>query len=64
MKNQFKNQRILVTGATGSWGNELIKQLLFFSPKQIICYSRGESAQVIMKRKFNNKKLNINRTNI
>jgi len=58
MKNIFENKSIFVSGATGSWGNELVKQLLqFHNPKEIIIYSRGEFAQVSMERKFNNKKL-------
>ena len=58
MKNIFENKSIFVSGGTGSWSNELIKQLLqFHNPKEIIIYSRGEFAQVLMERKFNNKKL-------
>jgi len=50
MKEKYK---ILVTGGTGSWGNELIKQLIDKSEiEQIIVYSRGEHKQVEMKRKF------------
>lgn len=54
---QFNNQVILITGGSGSWGNELTSQLLEFNPKQIIIYSRGEIAQVAMNRKFLNPKL-------
>lgn len=50
----FKDSVVLITGATGSWGNELIKQLLERDPKQIIVFSRGELAQVMTKIKFNN----------
>ena len=53
----MKNKRILITGGTGSWGNELTKQLLTLNPKQIIIYSRNEFNQVKMSRLFNNKKL-------
>ena len=49
----FKNKTIAITGATGSWGNELTKQLLEKEPKKIIVFSRGELAQVNMQRKFN-----------
>lgn len=48
---------ILVTGGTGSWGNELVKQLLEQNPKEVRIYSRGEFAQVIMQRKFNDNRL-------
>jgi FlaA1/EpsC-like NDP-sugar epimerase len=50
----FKDSTVLITGGTGSWGNELINQLLEKDPKQIIVFSRGELAQVMTKIKFNN----------
>ncbi|MFA6513912.1 MAG: SDR family NAD(P)-dependent oxidoreductase [Patescibacteria group bacterium] len=53
----FKNQVILITGGTGSWGNELTKQMLEKEPKQIIVYSRSELQQVNMQRKFNDPKI-------
>lgn len=31
----FNNKTILVTGGTGSWGYELVKQLLTHNPKEI-----------------------------
>ncbi|WP_273850196.1 polysaccharide biosynthesis protein [Guptibacillus spartinae] len=48
----FRNKVILVTGGTGSWGNELVKQLLQKSPAEIRIFSRNETSQVEMKRKF------------
>ncbi|MGG5253238.1 polysaccharide biosynthesis protein [Neobacillus sp. SM06] len=53
----FENQTILVTGATGSWGHELVKQLLEKNPKEIRIFSRNESSQVAMLRQFANEKL-------
>jgi len=54
----FNNQRILITGGTGSWGTEITRQLLEkYDPKEIIVYSRGEFAQVEMDRSFKNSKL-------
>jgi len=53
----FKNKSILITGATGSWGQELTKQLITMEPKKIILFSRGELAQVNMERKFMSDKL-------
>jgi len=51
----FDNQRILITGGSGSWGNELTKQLLErYNPTEIIIYSRSELPQVEMQRRFNN----------
>jgi FlaA1/EpsC-like NDP-sugar epimerase len=49
----FNGKRILITGATGSWGNTLVRRLLSdYNPKKIVCFSRGELQQVLMKRKF------------
>jgi UDP-N-acetylglucosamine 4,6-dehydratase len=54
----FKDQTILVTGGTGSWGRELVKQILMKNPREIRIFSRNESSQVDMKRAFGeNKKL-------
>ena len=54
----FDGTRIFVSGATGSWGQVLITMLLNrYNVEEIVCYSRGELAQVLMKRKFNNPKL-------
>jgi FlaA1/EpsC-like NDP-sugar epimerase len=46
----FNKKSILITGGTGSWGNELTKQILErYNPKEIRIYSRGEHKQVEMK---------------
>ncbi|KAA8995409.1 NAD-dependent epimerase/dehydratase family protein [Paenibacillus spiritus] len=55
----FNNQRILVTGGTGSWGHELIRQLLPQNPEEIIIFSRSESAQVAMSREFEDSRLSF-----
>jgi len=53
MKTDFNNSRILLTWWSGSWWNELTKQLIEnYKPKEVIIYSRWELAQVMMKRKF------------
>ena len=52
------NSRILITGGTGSWGQTLTKVLLEkYAPKEIIIFSRGELAQVLMQRKFNDNRI-------
>ena len=53
----FEGSSILITGGTGSWGNELVTQLLQMNPTQIIIYSRSELNQVNMQRKFSSHKL-------
>ena len=50
----FNNQIIMVTGGTGSWGYELVKQLLTYEPKEIRIFSRNESNQFTMKQEFDN----------
>ena len=46
-----------MTGGTGSWGTELTKQLLEAGVKHIKIFSRNEFAQVTMRRKFNDDRL-------
>ncbi len=53
----FKDRRILVTGGTGSWGYELIRQLLPMDPAEVIVFSRNESSQVAMTRAFEDPRL-------
>jgi len=48
----FEGSNILVTGGTGSWGQELTRSLLLHKPKQIRIFSRNEYAQVQMQRSF------------
>ncbi len=49
----FNDQVIFVTGGTGSWGHELVTQLLEnYKPKEIRIYSRGEHKQVAMNQEF------------
>ena len=56
--DDFKDKSIILTGGTGSWGQELTTQLLKkYNPKEIRVYSRGEKKQVEMRRSFDNKKL-------
>ncbi|CAH0131731.1 polysaccharide biosynthesis protein [Peribacillus sp. Bi134] len=50
----IKNRTILVTGGTGSWGYELVRQLLDFEPREIRIFSRNESNQFTMKQEFDN----------
>lgn len=40
----INNKKILVTGAAGSIGSELVRQLIKFSPKKIILVDQAESA--------------------
>lgn len=55
----YENETVLITGGTGSWGRELTKQLLAGRVGRIIIFSRGELAQVNMKREFNDDRLHF-----
>jgi UDP-N-acetylglucosamine 4,6-dehydratase len=55
----FTNSTILVTGGTGSWGIELIRQLISLSPRKIIVLSRNENSQVLMRRICDDEKLHF-----
>lgn len=49
----FKNKKVLVFGATGSWGSELVRQLVtFHDPAEIRVFSRGEHKQVEMRHNY------------
>jgi FlaA1/EpsC-like NDP-sugar epimerase len=57
-KNILNNSVVFITGGTGSWGNELVRQLLEnYKPKEIRIFSRGELKQVEMKRKFKDPRI-------
>lgn len=43
IKENFNNKVIMVTGAAGSIGSELCRQLASFGPKQLILYDNGET---------------------
>ena len=51
----ISKSKILITGGTGSWGRELVSQLLEKYPdvEEIRIYSRGEHKQVSMRQEFN-----------
>lgn len=54
----FNGKKIFVSGATGSWGQTLIRMLLTnYNPAEIVCFSRGELQQVLMQRKFHDSRL-------
>ena len=43
IKTQTNNQTILVTGAAGSIGSEIVRQLIKYNPKKIILFDQAES---------------------
>ena len=50
-------RNVLITGGTGTWGQEITKQLLGKGVKRIIIFSRAERSQEQMKRRFNDKRI-------
>ncbi|HEY0828107.1 MAG TPA: polysaccharide biosynthesis protein, partial [Bacilli bacterium] len=55
----FLDKKILVTGGSGSWGNELVRQLLPQKPGEIVIFSRNECSQVEMERAFEDHRLSF-----
>jgi len=55
----YDNKTVLITGGTGSWGHELVRQILEMNVGKIVIFSRGETAQVKMKRHFNDDRLHF-----
>jgi UDP-glucose 4-epimerase len=53
----FKDKILLITGGTGSFGNELLDLLIDNDLKEIRIFSRDEKKQDDMKIKYNNPKL-------
>lgn len=51
-RNTIKNKTILITGGTGSFGNEVVSSLLTFKPKSIVVFSRDEKKQFDMRNKY------------
>ncbi len=56
MSSHFKDKTILVTGATGSIGSEICKQLLSFEPKAIRFFSRDEHKQYLLQQEIGVRK--------
>ena len=42
-KSQYQGKSILITGAAGSIGSEIVRQLLLFKPKEIILFDQAET---------------------
>jgi FlaA1/EpsC-like NDP-sugar epimerase len=43
LEDEFRNKIILVTGAAGSIGSEIVRQLIHYQPEKIIMLDQGES---------------------
>ncbi len=55
--NNFKDETILITGGTGSFGQELLKTIIGYDCKEIRIFSRDELKQELMRNELNNPKV-------
>jgi UDP-glucose 4-epimerase len=53
----FKEKVILITGGTGSFGNQILKHLLKENPSEIRIFSRDEKKQFDMKQKYYDERI-------
>ncbi|MBI5305979.1 polysaccharide biosynthesis protein [Candidatus Wolfebacteria bacterium] len=60
LKDFFLEKKILVTGGTGSFGNQVISRLVEFKPESIIVFSRDEDKQYWLQKKFEEHKNILN----
>lgn len=59
IRREFKGKRILVTGAAGSIGSEISRQLLHYSPQQVILLDQAESSLYDLEQELKNNHPNI-----
>ncbi len=52
IEKYLKNKNILITGGTGSFGHQIVSQLLKFEPGRIVIFSRDEKKQYDMQNEF------------
>lgn len=50
--NFFRKQIVLVTGAAGSIGSELVKQIALYNPQKVICIDRDENNLFYLKQQL------------
>lgn len=57
LKKYFNGKKILIFGGTGSWGSELVRQMIkYYNPEEIRIFSRGEHKQVEMRQLYQQEK--------
>ena len=54
----FRGKTLLITGGTGSFGNAVLDRFLNSDFDEIRIFSRDELKQDLMRKKYNNRKLN------
>ncbi|WP_270313639.1 polysaccharide biosynthesis protein [Vagococcus fluvialis] len=55
IKTQITNQTILVTGAGGSIGSEICRQVMQFSPKRLLLLGHGENSIYLIEKELRQK---------
>lgn len=55
IKDQITDKVILVTGAGGSIGSEICRQIIKFNPKQLLLLGHGENSIYLIERELKNK---------
>jgi FlaA1/EpsC-like NDP-sugar epimerase len=60
LKTLIKNKTVLISGAGGSIGSELCRQIIEFNPKTLICLDISETALYNIEQKFLNLKFKNN----
>lgn len=55
IKDQITNKTILVTGAGGSIGSEITRQVIKFNPRQLLLLGHGENSIYLIHRELTNK---------
>ena len=58
-KIQYRNKTILVTGAAGSIGSEIVRQLIHFEPKEIILFDQAETPLFDLKNELVKQKCSV-----
>ena len=58
-KIQYRNKTILVTGAAGSIGSEIVRQLIQFEPKEIILFDQAETPLFDLKNELVKQKCSV-----
>lgn len=57
IKNEVKGQVVLVTGAAGSIGSEIVRQILHYDPKKVILVDQAESPLYNLEQEIQNSDL-------
>jgi UDP-glucose 4-epimerase len=52
IREYVKDKNILITGGTGSFGHQIVSQLVELEPNKIVIFSRDEKKQYDMQNEF------------